>query len=142
MYNISHIYIYEDNTDESIEKSIELLIKSSNLGFEPSTEMLCLVLVKKYYILNDFNIIKKKISEYTEKCDSFISKFDTMIKKYKLYNIFHLNEVYEYRRTIDYLYDFTYNPIESKKILEIINEQENQSSEITQSFYDGFGIDI
>ena len=143
MYNLSLVYIYEDKTDESIDLSINLLIKSSILGFKPSTKMLCLVLVKKYGI--EMNTIKEKISKYTEKYEDFISEFKYIIKQNKLDDPFIFNKIFEYQKMIDYLYDFGFHPIESQIITKINDKkQENipTGENLTQSFYDGFGIDI
>ena len=63
MYNMSHI-IFENETDKSNDFIIDLLIKSSNFDFEPSTEMLCLFLIKKYG--TNMKIIEEKISKYTK----------------------------------------------------------------------------
>ncbi|KAK8895338.1 hypothetical protein M9Y10_023798 [Tritrichomonas musculus] len=47
MFNLSSIYMYDVRIKIDINKSIDLLIKSSNLNFEPSCTLLCLAIIKK-----------------------------------------------------------------------------------------------
>lgn len=71
-----------------------------------------------------------------------MSKFIKMIEQRKLYNPIIFDVIYEYQRTIDYLYDFTFEPIIYQEFLETKNEEANQNQtrrkNITQDFYDGF----
>ena len=61
MYNLAHIYIYEIETDQKIDESIELLIKSSNQNFEPSKYLLCISLIKKHNF--DFEKIHNELTK-------------------------------------------------------------------------------
>ena len=51
MYNLSHIYIYENPTKSNIDKAIELLIKSSH-NFKPSRALLSISFILKYQKVN------------------------------------------------------------------------------------------
>lgn len=53
MFNLACIYLYNDSFKDNVELSIDLLIKSSNRGFHPSKELLCLALIKKF----GFNLV-------------------------------------------------------------------------------------
>ena len=48
MFNLAHIYFYEEYGVSDLNKSIELLIKSSKQYFTISIYLLCLALIKKY----------------------------------------------------------------------------------------------
>ena len=59
MYNLVHLYFYEDLNNDNIEKSIELLIKSICLGFDQSRILLSLILVKKNMEMMSMQLKKK-----------------------------------------------------------------------------------
>ena len=67
MYNLAHIYIYEDTSMKNIKKAIELLIKSSK-HFYPSKNLLAIALILKYD--NNFEIIMKELHNKTERSNN------------------------------------------------------------------------
>ncbi|KAK8834470.1 cAMP-dependent protein kinase catalytic subunit [Tritrichomonas musculus] len=64
MYNLAHMYLYGKKANIDLDKSIELLIKSSKRGFYQSTILLVLALIKKISIQK---ITKEKIKEEMKK---------------------------------------------------------------------------
>ena len=71
MYNLAHIYIYDEKTEEFIDKSIELLINSIINNFYPSEKLLCLLLIKKYGF--DIEKIINCVSKFTKYVDKLPS---------------------------------------------------------------------
>lgn len=59
MFNLAHIYFYEEAGICKIEEAIELLIKSTLQNIEYSINLLCLTVVKKYESLKESEIIQK-----------------------------------------------------------------------------------
>lgn len=59
MYNLAHIYIYDEKIKQNLDELIDLLIKSSKF-FDHSLILLCVVLIKYKY---DLSIVKIKIEE-------------------------------------------------------------------------------
>ena len=132
MYNLAHLYIYENLMDEKIDDIIDLLIRSLKLNFSPSLGLLCLALSKKYK--NDIVKINKYIfDKNTGIPRHFQLKINDFINKCLLYpSIF--EKIYEYPEM--YLITST---IDKRKT----NQNQNNNLEkknLTQSFYDGFGF--
>ena len=142
MYNLAHLYIYEEGTTESIYKSINLLIDSSNLTFFPSTILLLIILLKKYdrNINNYLSKINKKVYNFY-----FLGiGFNDIISFLNNESI--LEEYYQKYKNIDFLYNQSHEVIETKHLYDFKNNQTpqiiNQEKLITQDFYDGFGCNL
>ena len=78
--------VRDNNTDindllTKVDKSIELLIKSSNLGFIQSIELLCLIILKRFF--NKQTNENQQIS--IENIEKELSKF-TKEKKIDIFN--------------------------------------------------------
>lgn len=139
MYNLAHIFLYEDQSSEKLEKAIDLLIKSSNQGFIPSIELLCVALYKKYR-----NDIEKGIHELKNRINEKNIIFSRITKIiYKLNsNIF--DEKYEEYKHLDFTFDLDKSVILSKYYYDekLIKERRKQIKNISSEFYDGFGVEI
>ena len=56
MFNLAHIYFYEEAGISNLDKAIELLVKSALKNTIYSLELLCLAVIKKYESLDIFTI--------------------------------------------------------------------------------------
>lgn len=138
MYNLAHLYIFDKHTDNTINKSIKLLIESLNKGFEQSIDLLLLILIKRY----GTNIDKMK-KEHPE-CNT--NKIITLINTSLLNSEEFLKQHYQIYINIDYLYNIkleaiTSNELIQKKSKDHLNKK-NEEIELTLDFYEGFGKDI
>ena len=131
MYNLAHIYLYEEDSIEFIDKSIELLKKSSNKRFSYSTELLYIALCKKYE--KNIDAIKNEYSKFL--------KYDNESELVRFIDNFSLEEIYFKYKEIDFLYDIGLKKVISKNIYK---EKISQNPEIklTKEFYEGFGIKL
>ena len=139
MYNLAHIYLYEIQTDEKIDKSIELLLESTKQNFEPSKYLLCIALIKKY----EFDIAKIQNEFIKRSCSNLIEPIIQLILDLQLNNKSIFQSFEKKYMAIDYLYNCFNMPVLSKNVLNAKNEQNNGILKpITQDFRDGFGNDI
>ena len=135
MYNLAHVYFYEEHTDKSISKSIKLLIRSSELGFASALELLSLLLVNKwdYYKENIKNELKNNIDISNE----LLSKIRIIFQQNKLNNPICYESFYNKFENIDFLYDPATKTQISKKLS---MEKTTPKPNITIEFYNGFGL--
>ena len=138
LYNLAHIYIYEIQSEKSIDDSINLLLGSSLQFYE--SVLLCIALIKKH----GFNIDKIQ-KELNEKINWDHTIVDSVCKMIKCYGLFReqFDDVIEYFKEVDFLYTFTKNVIITKSL----NEKEvtgkvKTCKNITAEFYEGFGVSI
>ena len=138
MYNLAHLYMYEINDQKNIDKSIELLIKSSN--FNPSKNLLCIALIKKY----GFNIeyIKKELLKQTDKNIELTLIIYNMIQDMKLIDKIVFDITYNFYKKVDFIYNFIKIPIPSFFLNYQNQSLKKKQINITPDFYNGFGIDI
>ncbi|KAK8899031.1 hypothetical protein M9Y10_001328 [Tritrichomonas musculus] len=148
MYNLSNIYMYDERVNQNIAKSIEMLIKSFNQGFQPSIVLLSIELIKKTINFNNFNYakIKEEIDKYKDTTDKLKMGIQQIIFFFKLYDANIFEEIYNNYRKIEYLYDITLCPIASNKMV-IRNKKDPPPGiklppPISSLFYEGFGIEI
>ncbi|KAK8839822.1 hypothetical protein M9Y10_031532 [Tritrichomonas musculus] len=148
MYNLSNIYIYDERVNQNIDKSIGLLIRSFNQGFQPSLVLLSIALIKKVASFNSFNFdkISKEIDKYKDTTDALKMKIWQTIVWLKLYDANIFEEAYNFRRNLVFLYDIAFSPIPSNKI-GIRNKNDPPPGiklppPISSLFYEGFGIEI
>lgn len=143
MYNLAHVYLYDEHTNESINKSIEL-IRSTENEFESSIKMLCIIIIKKHGI--NLDNIGKDISQYTKNLSKFISSFKEIINNHSLDKANNLENVYLELKNIDYMYNIFLGIINSKKLFEEYkfkkSDQSNSQFNISRQFYEGFRFDI
>lgn len=140
MFNLSNIYLDEDDNC----KSVELLIKSSNKGFIPSKIVLFYLLsndlkcVDQQSIKNEIQRFNKEWNIYAQK----IYKWYKEIGQYLFNDIDSFRKAYKYFRENDILYlngYFIFSDIFDKNANRNINHI-NLVKEITNDFYDGFDI--
>ncbi|KAK8891597.1 hypothetical protein M9Y10_028810 [Tritrichomonas musculus] len=140
MYNLGHLYLYEEPIKDSINQSIDLLIQSLNEGFLPSLELLCISLIKKYG--EDVVSIKQKLEEQTNNSNKYKTTILTLIEKIlsskSLYELIYLKF-----KNIDYLYNALFEVIVSDTIAKEKEIQRNPNiKDISSEFYHGFGCNI
>ncbi|KAK8872157.1 hypothetical protein M9Y10_007919 [Tritrichomonas musculus] len=145
MYNLAHLYLYEDPIKNSIDESIKLLIRSVNEGaFQPSMKLLCLALLKRYGFYLD--IIKEEVEERSGSNKELAFKVCKKISDMQLYDEKYFESQYEYYRNIDFLYNHKLKPILSKSIndIEYIGNsiQSSKIPKISKMFYEGFSFEI
>ncbi|KAK8887833.1 hypothetical protein M9Y10_038890 [Tritrichomonas musculus] len=143
MYNLAHLYMYDETIKEGINKSIELLIKSSD-QFKLSKILLCILLVKQFGF--NIDIIKEKIEERTEGQKNFSNQIIEQICHLNLFDELTFEIMYESYRNKDFLYSSTFRIIESSDLLkpkekDIIHKYPN-AKDISSLFYEGFGEDL
>lgn len=144
MYNLALLYIFEEYSEETFNKSIQLLIKSLDKGFSPSKQFLLLILIKKYG--TNFNDISKKMSNFTKNPNKIIKSFKKAVEEQLLYLKQIFEEVYQQQRSIYYIYNqsleiIQVNDLEKEKNNKEIGNDKNQNY-INDDFYQGFGEDI
>ena len=141
MYNLAHIHIYEETIKRDTDKSIELLIKSSN-EFEHSFNLLCIVLIKTF----GFNIekIKHEIDKRLEKTNELYEIISTITNLLINLGEFYVDYLYEIYRNKDFLYDVLCQEICSSDLHEENTEKERDPNleDISKDFYEGFGYDL
>ncbi|KAK8870233.1 hypothetical protein M9Y10_008110 [Tritrichomonas musculus] len=136
MYNLAHMYFYNDHIKEEFDP-INLLIRSSNEDFYESIQLLCIILFKTFG--NDEAKIIKRLNENEIKAKNISLIISRLIPNESSYET-----LYQYYKNIDFLYDISSKPIKSSEVGKEIKKDRNnfRAKEITSVFYEGFGIDI
>ncbi|KAK8850242.1 hypothetical protein M9Y10_018367 [Tritrichomonas musculus] len=144
MYNLAHLYLYENIRDDGIDESIQLLINSALQTFSHSIFLLCLALIKKFN--GDMISIKNKVDESTFNDSELSNNVCQMIIKYELNNDITFERFFECYRKIDFLYDLELESFISHELADRkLNPDDNKISKIpkiNELFYEGFGFDI
>ncbi|KAK8899318.1 hypothetical protein M9Y10_001631 [Tritrichomonas musculus] len=141
MYNLAHIYMYDETIKQDINKSIELLIKSSH-EFGHSLILLCIAFV--HYFGFNFEKVEHETVKYLGLNNNLLSSISKKMVELKLNDkktFYYLHESYRKK-------DFLYN-IQKKYILtsDILRKNFEETTpkyyyirDISSEFYDGFGI--
>ena len=142
MYNLSNIYIYDNRIKQNLDKSIELLIISINLGFYPSYFLIGIALVLKAGF--DIKNIEYEMDMHKDITKSLKEEVIETIKYNNLCTKSFFDRFHKNIKNICFLYDFNKDFIFSD---EIINQKEfllksKPLPSITKEFYEGFAIDI
>ncbi len=140
MYNLAHAYIYNDQNEINIKECFDLLIKSS-YELHHSLVLLCLLLVKKF----GFNLQKTKeeidtIADLKE----YSSKICSEILFLELNEQSNFDNLYEYYRKIDFIYNVQLEIVLSSEILNLDASKNNKypkAKNISSEFYKGFEIE-
>lgn len=140
MYNLAHIYIYDEKIKQNLDEPIDLLIKSSNF-FDPSLILLCVVLIKYKY---DLSIVKNKIEELVHENSELKITVWLLIIFFSYRNAYVV--IYESYRNKDFLYNIYFKPMlrsDLKSIKELnIPPKYPNAKNISELFYEGFGKDL
>lgn len=145
MYNLAHIYFYNNIFENCIDESISLLIKSAD-DVNESCFLLCLALIKKLNLIS-INNITNEIDKYEKNNFELSLKLFRLIKDNNLENYIIYQQFIEKYSNIDLLYDFHKYYVSSeafftqKEIL-IKNKKVDELQKVNSSFYDGFGLNI
>ena len=102
MYNLSHLYLYDDDYKKNLNDAIELLIKSYKMGLKLSKKLLCIALVKKLNIFKK-ETLKNELIKYESQ--QITDKIYEEIINLKLFNKNILKKQFKICRGNDYLYD-------------------------------------
>lgn len=130
MYNLAHLYFYDIKVNnDNYDKSINLLIQSLNLKFEPARHLLYLVLIQKYE--HDKNKINEKL-----KCIE-LEPNDHVIEHF----MFKYNDLYNHYKKVDFLYRYN----EKYFLSSLLDKQSypnqfhgSEKKVISNDFYEGF----
>ena len=150
MYNLGHIYLFGEKANFDLDKSIELLIRSSNSGFKHSKILLCLALIKKITgpkITKE--TIEEEINKSHEKTDKLTQEILDIIQLYQLKNDLYYEFFYWEYKNVDFTYGINRTPImtsdffsEREKKIKEKEEKNKNLREINHNFYEGFGYDL
>ena len=147
MYNLAHLYFYEQPIKNSNEESIKLLINSSNEDHYPSKFLLCIVSI--YEFGNDIHNIIREINKIESISKELTNSICDIIKYNQLEEKLVLKEKYEQYRNIDFIFDFDFFFSEYSKGIDYLengiqikdeNPTKNLGEKINSDFYEGFGI--
>ncbi|KAK8834492.1 hypothetical protein M9Y10_027676 [Tritrichomonas musculus] len=144
MYNLAHLYFYDDTIKDNLNRSIDLLMKSAKLDFFPAKFLLCLSLIKKHKF--NINNVREELDTVIDEPKDMAMEICQIIKCYQLEVEFIYWSYHEDFRTIDFLYANFDRIIQSDDINVQKNEKKQDPNKnikkITKYFYEGFGIDI
>ena len=144
MYNLAHLYIFEEYSEETFNKSIQLLIKSLDKGFSPAKQFLLLILIKKYG--TNFSDINKKLSSFMNNPHILVNSFKKAVEDQLLYCKQTFEEVYQKEKSIYYIYNQSLDIIRTDDLEKERNNKEikndKKQNNINSDFYNGLGEDI
>lgn len=110
LYNLAHIYLFEKEIERNIDKSIDLLIKSSILNFAPSKILLSIVLTKKMESLS-LEKINEILSRYHGcKLDDLSNDVFEIVEENDLMNQSNYEKNLNSYQKIDFIYSFNKDP--------------------------------
>ena len=141
MYNLAHDYVYNDQNEINIKECFDLLIKSS-YELHHSLVLLCLLLVKKF----GFNLQKTKeeIDTIADLKEYYSSKICSEILFLELNEQSNFDNLYEYYRKIDFIYNVQLEIVLSSEILNLDASKNNKypkAKNISSEFYKDFAIE-
>ena len=139
MYNLAHIYMYDETIKQNLHKSIDLLIRSMK-EFRHSLVLLCLALLKQFK--SNIHDIWQELKKRADITGSSMNDILNMIVKSEP-DFAVLYESYRYK---DYLYNIELEPVLSSE-LENINVKNAslkypKAKDLSSEFYKGFGEDL
>ena len=135
MFNLAHIYYFEEAGIIDIDKAFDLLIKSSQKQISYSNILLCLVAIKKFKS-TDIKRIKKELEKIVQQqCSLLLEKIDYFIKSYRLYSPLNLSKINEQLSKINLFYYGT----KVKNYRDVIKKENHIRIDINSRFYEGLG---
>ncbi|KAK8894562.1 hypothetical protein M9Y10_022997 [Tritrichomonas musculus] len=142
MYNLSHIYFYDQTIKQNFNP-LDLLIKSSR-KFNESFVLLCLLLIHKFG--SDIEQIRAELERREDESNCLFSQVISYIKKHNLFDQKAFDRLYNIYRERDYLYNVVNEPILTSEIRQKDKKTNKPKypnmKEISQEFYEGFGRDL
>ena len=136
MFNLAHIYFYEENGILDLKKAFKLLIISLYHHLTYSLELLCLTIVKMYESLNQEEIKKDFVDVIGEAGEIMSSVVISMIKKMHFKQQSNYQNYYNKLKRVNLVYYG--NNIENQGQKEKI-KMKNDIHEINTYFYKGLG---
>ena len=141
MYNLAHIYIFDETIKKDINKSIDLLTKSAK--FIHSFVLLSLLLVKMYEF--NFEAVKVEISKRVDITNISHQVFKMINSFFSLSNQ-DFDNLFESYRSNDFVYDIQFNPVLYSDIKyrnkETAPLKNPKAKNISSEFYEAFGIEF
>ena len=136
MFNLAHIYFYEEAGFSNLQRAFELLIEPSLHGIWYSHDLLCLVVIKKYPTFNISEIQADFEKADSEKGEILSESTINQIKFYQSKSILFFSQLYNKLKDINLVYygEKIENQTEKKKI-ELIDNR----TVINALFYEGLG---
>ena len=122
MYNLAHLYFYEES---NIEESIKLLIKSANRYFYPSQVLLCIISIIQFGI--DPNIIIKELNNYETISSELSKSIINILKIEKLECIEIFESCFNEQSKINFIYNYNLCVLDFKKYSLIAQNKENET---------------
>ena len=142
MYNLANIYLYDIQSDNSVLKSIDLLINSLNQDFDSTRELLLIALIKQFDY--DYEKYEQIFCYFGDKIEEALEFFIYNIESNKLNEASKFEISYEYYRNVDFIYNYKKEIVPSKDILNSTKNKDmksnSQRENIDKYFYDGFGF--
>ena len=139
MYNLAHLYFYEEPYKDSFKESIKLLIKSSN----ETKLLLCLISIINFGF--EYENIIKELKKYDTISNELAKCIYNILVLEKLEDITVFENRFNQLRDIDYIYDhhMQYYSIENNILIANLYKKKitkNNCKDINSDFYDGFGV--
>lgn len=136
MFNLAHIYFFEEAGFFKLSEAIKLLIKSAIHDVPESTDLLCLAVVKKFKPLNKKEVIKEFESVDKQSGSSLALIVIEKIEKHQLTEELCYEQLYFHLKEINLVYYGCNieNQTVKKKIENIDLRPQNNST-----FYEGLG---
>ena len=139
MFNLAHIYLYEESVKFDLDKAIGLLIKATLLENAFAFNLLKLALIKKYKNISKLVIENELKNNGVKKIDKMVNQIYNDIIKRNLTNPNFFIFLYGIDKDINLVYDlnFHYKQIDIK-IEKKSRITSKSSNEINSDFYAGF----
>ena len=143
-YNLVHIYFYDDNNTQDLDKMIDLLINTQIDVIDIYIIFLCLIIIKKIQPFT-YDNLKEKIIKLNHKIDKLIvSKICDKIISNDLNNHMQYQYWYNFFRKVDLMYLQHEGKVISCNLLQQksshVKDINDKKEIINHHFYEGFGI--
>lgn len=137
MYHLAKIYIYEEPNEKNIDKSINLLIRSSKDDFFPSKELLCIILIHRYG--TNIENIRKALNDNGKNLFEKLNKI--MKDEFLLENKSILDQRFDFYRNFEILYNQYLKFVSYEQLMNTKNNSLSQqcTKNISKEFYEGLG---
>ncbi|KAK8841493.1 hypothetical protein M9Y10_027112 [Tritrichomonas musculus] len=138
LYNLAHLYLYNDSIDNNNNKSIKLLIQLYKMEFPSAIFLLCIALIKEYGFDN------KAIMDGFRKHGGINKKIEFEINQIIKFNNLNVFLVYEEQylryKALDILFDHNHKPFFNGQVKKTKNSI--IKPDLSPLFYEGFGKDL
>ncbi|KAK8840100.1 hypothetical protein M9Y10_031037 [Tritrichomonas musculus] len=136
MYNLAHVYFYNEDLNIDYQTIIDLLVNSYYYNFAYAILLLQLVLLKKNKYVTP-QIIEDEINKVRNDMKYLIKQLSNHIPTFNKYPI-----QYNIIKDMDFFYDDYLQPVTLQVFLYKKKMKKRKIKKINKYFYEGFGIDI